>query len=301
MFPSVHGPCDPPNCIIGTPTNRKKFVIPSVYTTRGPALIASRKLIKPTQFINSVLEGVKQPKRPATRNLRLTYVAEGRQIKHIRFNSLELSILYSMFLRLTKEELRPLTIEEFENFCYGSLLMTNKFLLAGLIRGAAWICETEGLPQIKGIGHHTFVRLLSILLRGSFEDRANLAFCVMDIDDDGLLRKSVEYKLLLKDSFRKEFNQEEDDIYFDEALRETVRFLASKTMADRGYALNRETFVVLCYEEPWLLESLLPCRLGDLENISFQSIFCAKTILPMSSYHELHHKSLIARNEKREI
>ncbi|VDN11035.1 unnamed protein product [Dibothriocephalus latus] len=263
--------------------------LPSYFAPFTDEVIQTRKKIKPRDFCTNAFvkadkgnldhlsncENLSARIRSAIMNI----AVEAFKHPKIYFNRTEVSILLHMFVQLTGLEVRDMTAEEMKAFLYSTLEMTNPFALDGLCR-AAMLQSPHVVGQRKNISPMDFLLTLSILLRGTLEDRCELAFHVMDIDSDGLLRKTVEFRRLLYDTFDVNVAAQNPEIDPDEPVRDTVNYLCDKLQCTINHPITLNKFKELTRQEPWVIECLLPCLPSEHTNIIFQSLFTTSVRLP---------------------
>ncbi|VDM00949.1 unnamed protein product [Schistocephalus solidus] len=257
----------------------------------GPRYFRARRSMRAKHFAHSVWDAVdtsevlrKFPRLEFDSTFRLTImtlVSKVRRDKRIHFTSTERTILLQIFFELTKRQLRSLTLAEVQEFLYVQFQITHVVTLGRLARAAELIRGESKGSYAHGVGPLQFLQLLSTLLRGNTEDRAELAFYAMDLDGDGRLRTYPEIWSLLKDTYDAKIAASNAEIDPEEPVRETVRFLQMKTKILADGSIGLSTFKRLVHREPWLIESLLPCLPRDLENVAFQSIFTSTAEVPV--------------------
>ncbi|KAL7062752.1 hypothetical protein AAHC03_01380 [Spirometra sp. Aus1] len=167
---------------------------------------------------------------------------------------------------------------EFKTFLYANLGLTHTVALDGLCRAA--VMKREGKGKKLDVQPHEFASLLSVLLRGSFLERAILAFVIMDIDGDDSLRVNVEFAVLLQNSFDFRIAASNYEVDPTEPYRDAIQVLAKKTGALMDRALTLPAFIKVCSQEPWLVEALLSWLPCDLDNSAFQRLFSQNSQLP---------------------
>ncbi|KAM7540550.1 hypothetical protein Aperf_G00000043330 [Anoplocephala perfoliata] len=198
----------------------------------------------------------------------------------VYFNKTELSIIMHMYIQLTGLELRDLLSEEMKAFLYGTLGITNSLSLDGLCRASAVMNLGSAAASNKQIPPIAFVRTLSIMLRGTVDDRAELAFHVFDMDSDGMLRKLLEMRRLLRDSFDITISAQDPEIDPDEPVRDAVNILCDKLNCTITSSISLQDFRAHCQREPWIVECLLPVIPEERINYVFQGLFNTHVFVP---------------------
>ncbi|CAH8540080.1 unnamed protein product [Dicrocoelium dendriticum] len=211
-----------------------------------------------------------------TRNAILNLIKQVERQKKLHFNKTELSILLHMCVEITGREVRDMTMDELKTFLYGTLDITNPFSLDGLCRA----CMQNSRQIKKTVSPVDFVQLLSVLLRGTLSERAELAFRIMDIDSDGLIRRNVEVRRLLHDTFNVSIAAQNPEIDPDEPVRDTINYLCEKLQCTLTQPVSLDRFRALAQEHPWIVESLLPCIPSEMTNLVFQTLFSTHIRLP---------------------
>ncbi|VDK34990.1 unnamed protein product [Dibothriocephalus latus] len=281
------------NRVIRCRGNNWNLIVPSVFTTVGPELIAQRKMFKPARFIERALAEtdtrserqryLQQKLSPSVRNAILQCISELRKDPRIHFTGCELGILLHIYYHLTNYQIRPMTDEELQDFLVTTLSLTGQNLLEGL-RGAAKILR-YGRPSLNsdGITAYDFILLLSCMLRGSFTDRATLSFYVLDRDGDGRLRTNVEFAYFLKGSLWKVEDEPDESESDSEYTQQAVHYLATKASISVGGSIGLARFLHLSSKQPWMVDAILPCIPRDIDNVTFQSLFTGKIKTPYLS------------------
>ncbi|VDD79815.1 unnamed protein product [Mesocestoides corti] len=283
----------PPTLTVYTRDRKNKYVIPSVFAQPGEELFRGRRQIHVPKFAKTVTTAVdtselesRYPsfKMPSSVRLAiLNLVCELRDDPKIYFNSQEIASLLQMYYAITNYKVRVMTQAEFEDFLVGTLGITNPLSIAGFKRATILLRNKNRRPDKRGIPADNFIHMLSFYLRGSIVDKAELAFKVIDIDQDGLLRRPVEFQHFLQGSFDPEIAATHAEIDPEQPVRETIQYLVSKTRASSENGLDLKAFTNLIVKEPWLINCLVPISCPELDNIAFQSLFTMK--LP-ASLHE---------------
>ncbi|KAL7064138.1 hypothetical protein AAHC03_05658 [Spirometra sp. Aus1] len=192
-----------------------------------------------------------------------------------------MTIILQIFFELTRRQLRSMTLAEIQEFLYVQFQITHIVTLGRLARAAQLLRRESKGPYVQGVGPLQFLHLLSTLLRGNTDDRAELAFYAMDLDEDGRLRTHPEIWSLLKGTYDSKIAASNAEIDPEEPVRDTVRFLQMKTTILAHGSIGLSAFKRLVRREPWLIESLLPCLPRDLENVAFQSLFTGTAEVPV--------------------
>lgn len=271
-------------------STRLKLDLPSYFIPPNQEYIKARKRIEPRRFCDRVFAeaDVRRLLSKSTcddisaknRNAIITTMTKARLVSSIHFDRTELSILLHMYVQLTGLEMRDMTPEEMKSFLYSTLDITNPFSLDGLCRAALMQSKHTVTILRKTINPLDFLQTLSTLLRGKILDRAELAFHVMDIDSDGLLRKQVEFRRLLFDTFDVFVAAQNPEIDPDEPMRDTLNYLCDRLDCTINQPITMIKFKNLVQEEPWIIECLLPCIPSESINILFQSLFSTTVQLP---------------------
>ena len=264
--------------------------LPAFTAPRTLSTCKRRKRVSPHNFCHDVIENadVSDVFRKSTcdeitaknKNAIHAVIKEILGAPRVYFNKTELSIIMHMYLQLTGLEMRDISTEEMKGFLHSTLGITSAFSLEGLCRASAIMNSGSALPSKKHITPLAFVRTLSIMLRGTVEDRAELAFHAADIDSDGLLRKAVEMRRLLRDSFDISISAQNPEIDPEEPARDTVNFLCDKLDCTITSHVSLQSFRHLCQKEPWIVECLLPCIPEERVNFIFQSLFTTNVNIP---------------------
>ncbi|KER31910.1 hypothetical protein T265_01993 [Opisthorchis viverrini] len=222
--------------------------------------------------------GICEDLNATTRNAILNLIKQVERQKKLHFNKTELSILLHMCVEITGREVRDMTVDELKTFLYGTLDITNPFSLDGLCRAS--MQSTKHSATKKTVSPIDFVCLMSVLLRGTIGERAEVAFRIMDLDSDGLIRRNVEVRRLLHDSFDVSVAAQNPEIDPDEPVRDTINYLCEKLQCTLTQPISLDRFKTLAYEEPWIVECLLPCIPSEMTNLVFQTLISTHVRLP---------------------
>lgn len=256
--------------------NKNTFSVPSAFTLADPAEISSRRRLLGKTFILKALNGVDYGHghffRARLRSSIIEYVNKALQETSLHFNRGEICILYNMYLTLTRFQIRPLELSELSDFLYTSLGITNAVTLEGLYRGAVKLTYGADAKLSGRLNAHAFVKLLSVLLRGTLVERASLAFHVADVDGDNVLRTRVEFDQLLRKAFDPYIAASAPDIDPYEPFRDTMRYLMNKLTKAAEGKMSESDFVEECCQAPWLVEGLVPSVPNELANMALQGL-----------------------------
>ncbi|KAL5104184.1 hypothetical protein TcWFU_000561 [Taenia crassiceps] len=270
-----------------TRNRQMKYVVPSVFAVQSTKPAPNRRLLRVSTLAKKVTDKIDSNgtavansigKVPAS--VRLAIVSLVCQLKRqpkMHFDGREIAIVLQMYYAIVGYQVRLMTQTEFGDFLVGCLGITNSHTLAGIKRVTVHLREDRRRPQKLGIPPANFVHLLSIYLRGSLPERAELAFQIMDIDRDGLLRKQVELRRFLAASFDPQIAATHADIDPDQPVRETIQYLenllASPT-TDGGVDLTR--FKAIVMTQPWIIDCLLPITCHELYSLAFNNLLTVK-------------------------
>ncbi|KAL7062384.1 hypothetical protein AAHC03_0563 [Spirometra sp. Aus1] len=187
-----------------------------------------------------------------------------------------------MFYRLVGTEHRDLTASEFIDFLHTTLGISKPESLVGLHRAATHIAHRpRRLGWNRTVSDFEFILFLSYLLRGSLAERAELVFYALDQDGDGVLRRSVELTNFLKGSFDLSITVANPELEGNIPIRDTIDYISKIILDGRPEGIQLPEFINLVEEQPWVLESLLPCLPEELQNISFQTLQGPNFQLPL--------------------
>lgn len=270
-----------------TRDRKNQHVLPSVFGLPSKELYHARRNMRVSEFFREATQRVDTSdieakfirlRLPASvHHAILVLVTKLTEDPKVYFDSREIAYLLQMFYTITRYQVRMMKFTEFEDFLVGTLEISNPLAIAGMKR-AAMMFRSEALrPERRGVTPENFIRILSFYLRGSLRDRAELAFTVMDIDQDGLLRHQVEFQYFLHGSFDAEIAATHADIDPEQPVRESIQFLINKMKMSGDSALDMPSFANLVSQEPWLISSLVPMFCPDTTNMAFQGLFTIGT------------------------
>ena len=267
---------------IYTKDRQLKYVLPSVFALPSPSFFQNRRIFDAANFVRKVNESTI----PGTANISsvtfqfpssvrlaiVSLVCRLRRHPQIHFNSREIAIILQMYYTITGYKVRLMSQSEFEDFLVGYLGITNMHTLAGLKRVTIQILDDIQRPERLGIPAENFVLMLSIYLRGSLLEKAEMAFKVMDIDRDGALRKQVEFKRFLTGSFEPEIAATHADIDPEQPVRESIQYMQNILGASSESGVDLKRFQEIALKQPWVLDCLFPITCNELNNLAFQSL-----------------------------
>ncbi len=264
--------------------NRQAFTVPSIYSLVDRKVIPSRRAVMGREFLDKALDGVDtgSPRcyRANVRSAVNDCVDKAVKDKSMHFTRGELTTLFNIFFTLTGHEIRPMTQAELSQFLYLTLGITNTTTLNGLYRAGIKLMYGNDVKSVGKMNANAFVNLLSILLRGTIEQRASLAFHVCDVDDDLYIKPRVEFEAHLRHSFDPNIAASAPEIDPFEPYRDTLRYLMNKLKSAKDGKITELDFVQECKAFPWLIEGLIPTIPMETANLAMQDLFSPKLKLP---------------------
>ncbi|CAH2989127.1 unnamed protein product [Chilo suppressalis] len=118
-----------------------------------------------------------------------------------------------------------------------------------------WITWERGAAGGEGaLRFEAWVRGLSVLLKGTDEERKNHCFAVYDLNADGYITRD-EMFVLLKNSLLKQPGDEDPD----EGVRELVELVLKKLDVDKDGRVSIDDYKLAVDQEPLLLEAFGQC------------------------------------------
>ncbi|KAM7541495.1 hypothetical protein Aperf_G00000045457 [Anoplocephala perfoliata] len=194
----------------------------------------------------------------SVRHLIVSQVSQLRKHRKIHFSSKEIAMILQIYYTITGYRARLMTQSECVDFLTGSLGITNTQTLEGILRVTVQIRGSEKYLERSGIPAENFVLMLSVYLRGSLLERADMAFNIMDFDRDGMLRKQVEFRRFLTGSFATEIAATHADIDPDQPIRESIQYLENLLISDSDDGVDLKRFKEIALQQPWVVDCLLP-------------------------------------------
>ncbi|KAJ0182275.1 hypothetical protein K1T71_001644 [Dendrolimus kikuchii] len=203
--------------------------------------------------------------------------------KTTKFNKDELEALYSMYRKLVvaAQAAAPATaighppkIEGIDQSTFRDV-MHNTFDLVTeeAILERIWVTWERGAVGGEGaLRFEAWVKGLSVLLRGTNEERRNHCFAVYDLNSDGYITKD-EMFLLLKNSLLKQPGDEDPD----EGVRDLVELVLKKMDIDKDGRVSSEDYKESVEQEPLLLEAFGQCLPSKRHAAAFLKNLCTKT------------------------
>ncbi|XP_026738788.1 EF-hand calcium-binding domain-containing protein 1 [Trichoplusia ni] len=186
-------------------------------------------------------------------------------LKSSRFNKPEIEALYTMYRKLvaSAQAAAPATaighspkIDGIDQSTFRDV-MHNTFDLVTeeAILERMWMTWERGAVGGEGaLRFDSWVKGLSVLLRGNTEERITYCFKVYDLNNDGFITKD-EMFLLLRNSLLKQPGDEDPD----EGVRELVELVLKKLDVDKDGTVSMDDYRQAVDQEPLLLEAFGQC------------------------------------------
>ncbi|KAM7541496.1 hypothetical protein Aperf_G00000045457 [Anoplocephala perfoliata] len=264
-----------------------KYAVPSVFSIYSEDFHENHKQLNVSRFVRSVTKAITSNmvsmadayyKFPASvRHLIVSQVSQLRKHRKIHFSSKEIAMILQIYYTITGYRARLMTQSECVDFLTGSLGITNTQTLEGILRVTVQIRGSEKYLERSGIPAENFVLMLSVYLRGSLLERADMAFNIMDFDRDGMLRKQVEFRRFLTGSFATEIAATHADIDPDQPIRESIQYLENLLISDSDDGVDLKRFKEIALQQPWVVDCLLPISCCELNKMAFDYLFLLKT------------------------
>lgn len=269
------------------PNNKNTFDVPSVFQLGELEKIPLRKRTEILNFIEKALSGVILDKSPVTLHgpsaIRHTVLKDIDRIlkdTSIHFSRFEIATVLNVFYALLDYNVRLMEKKEFRNFLHLTLGITDLTVLTGIWRAVKNISGAKNPNELKGLDGPLFVKILSILLRGSLEERAKLTFYILDENDDGTLNPEFDGTLSLKGTFDPHISASSPSLDPEEPSRDMEKYLCQKMNIPIDGGIAIDAFVEKCRESPWLIDCILPTLPSELNNYAFQTILCSEPKVP---------------------
>ncbi|XP_041975782.1 EF-hand calcium-binding domain-containing protein 1 [Aricia agestis] len=185
-------------------------------------------------------------------------------LRATRFNKQELEALHCMYkkLVLAAQSAAPSTgisqpnkLDGIEQNTFRDV-MHNTFDLVTeeVIVDRVWVTWERGNGGEGSIKFDAWVRGLSVMLRGSDDERISHCFAVYDLNNDGFITRD-EMFILLKNSLLKQPGDEDPD----EGVRDLVELVLKKLDIDKDGKISMEDYREAVQQEPLLLEAFGQC------------------------------------------
>ncbi|VDO01324.1 unnamed protein product [Rodentolepis nana] len=253
------------------------YVVPSVFALPSEDYFRIRRNLRVKNLVQTVdrvnlyapkLTKAEHKFPSSVRRVMTSLIPQLRRHPKNHFNSKELALLLQVYYTITEYRVRHMTQAEFDDFLRGTLGITNYHVLSGLKRISAQSNHPYLGKELSGVSPTNFLIMLSIYLRGSLEERAEMAFEIMDIDRDGLLKKDYEFPRLLSGSFKVSIAAIYPEIDPDQPIRDSIKYLEKvfNLYYDRGVDLK--SFKEVALQQPWIIDSLLPVTCQDVNKLS---------------------------------
>ncbi|CAB3241141.1 unnamed protein product [Arctia plantaginis] len=224
----------------------------------------------------------RKPKQPVVGNKLSPKVIE-QLLKTTKFNKPELEALYSMYRRLVSsaQAAAPATaighspkIDGIDQSTFRDV-MHNTFDLVTeeAILERMWITWERGAAGGEGsLRFESWVRGLSVLLRGNMEERRMYCFKVYDLNNDGFITRDEMFSLL-RNALLKQPGDEDPD----EGVRDLVELVLRKLDVDKDGVVSIDDYRQAVEQEPLLLEAFGQCLPSKRHALTFLKTLTNKT------------------------
>ncbi|KAJ2948192.1 hypothetical protein O0L34_g10001 [Tuta absoluta] len=205
--------------------------------------------------------------------------------KSTHFSKNELEALYVMYRKLVAAAQAaappspigqaPAKIDGIDQNTFRDVMHTTFHLVTEeAIIDRMWTTWERGPTGGEGaLKFESWVRGLSILLRGTDEERRNHCFAVYDLNADGYITRD-EMFLLLKNSLLKQPGDEDPD----EGVRDLVELVLKKLDVDKDGRVSPEDYKEAVEQEPLLLEAFGQCLPSRRHATAFLKTLNTKTV-----------------------
>lgn len=185
-------------------------------------------------------------------------------IKDTHFNRDEIAVLIHIFYKLCKENL-VLMNKDFKNFLVATFRVTNATTLAAYIR----VADIEHSGYVNA---YNFVKVMNVILRGHLEEKALFVFQMLDIDQNGILKRSIEVAPFMTNMFQTEITASNPVADPDEPERDSLNYLMNKLDPLTNDKCTESTFLATMKKYPLLMESCFPVWPDEKYIIAFQRL-----------------------------
>ncbi|KAF9797159.1 hypothetical protein SFRURICE_018629 [Spodoptera frugiperda] len=204
-------------------------------------------------------------------------------IKTTRFSKAEIEALYTMYRRLVIAAQaaapasaigHPPKIDGIDQSTFRDV-MHNTFDLVTeeAILERMWMTWERGAAGGEGsLRFESWVKGLSVLLKGNMEERIGYCFKVYDLNNDGFITRE-EMFLLLRNSLLKQPGDEDPD----EGVRELVELVLKKLDVDKDGTVSLDDYREAVEQEPLLLEAFGQCLPTKRHTTTFLKTLTNKT------------------------
>jgi Ca2+-binding EF-hand superfamily protein len=195
-----------------------------------------------------------------SRELWLQGVAEKAEA-FVHFSREECLSLLKMYQRLDDREKMDRLL--FRNIMFSAFQITDSFMLDRIFRMA----DKTGSGYIE---HLEWIGLLSVLMRGTFEEQIEFCYNVYDINGDRALSTDELY-MMLGDTFKARGEMDEAEAH--ECVKELVQLTMKKLDLDRDGLVSFVDYKSAVEREPLLLQCCGICLPSPQSLKAFQYIF----------------------------
>ncbi|KAM3172912.1 hypothetical protein ACTXT7_013569 [Hymenolepis weldensis] len=261
-----------------------RYVAPSVYSLPNEDYFRIRRNLKVKNLIQTVDKEVSSyvPKSTkidhkfptSVRRVIASLVPQLRRLPKNYFNSKEVTVLLQMYYTITEHRVRHMTKRELDEFLKDTLGITDPHVLKGLTRMAVQLFDSKFSIEQSGIPPINFILMLSVYLRGSLVERAEMAFKIMDIDQDGILRKNYEFVKLLRGSIAVNIATIHPGIDPYQPIRDSIQYLEN-IFEFNSDGVDMKRFKEVALQQPWIIDCLLPITCQDVNKLVLHQSFFA--------------------------
>ncbi|XP_047520662.1 EF-hand calcium-binding domain-containing protein 1 isoform X1 [Pieris napi] len=204
-------------------------------------------------------------------------------LRTTRFSKNELEALYTMYRKLVVDAQAAATptiigqpVPKIDGIDQNTFrdVMHNTFDLVTeeVVLDRIWSSWDRGVNGGEGaLKFEAWAKGLSVLLRGSNEEKRTYCFGVYDLNSDGYITKD-EMFLLLKNSLLKQPGDEDPD----EGVRDLVELVLRKMDIDKDGKVSIDDYREAVHQEPLLLEAFGQCVPARRHAATFLKTLCTK-------------------------
>ncbi|CAH8554836.1 unnamed protein product [Schistosoma turkestanicum] len=203
---------------------------------------------------------------------------------NVNFTRLECEALLYMFVKIEgKKPFGKLDRMKFREIFHHTFKMTDDLMIDRVFR--VFDADFDG-----GVNAQEWVMGLSVLLRGTLEEKIKFAFTVYDLNDDGRVTREEMFQLLRFSLVKQPVDEDPD-----EGVRELVEIAFKRLDMDRDGRLNYTDFQQAVEDNVLLLEVLGKCFPNEEVVTAFLSTF-QEIKVPESISYIKPSKSLVSSN-----
>lgn len=169
--------------------------------------------------------------------------------KQVHFSMAEVQTLIILYYKITKEERtqKQMTKDQLMEILHSTLDMTDTYM-------TSIVLTAVNKKSSNFISEELWLRTLSLLLRGTMEEKISFCYSVYDLQGTGKLGKEIMFTHL-----KYSILSSSADVYDEESVRDLLDVIMKKMDVDRDGRISFDDYRTTVLKQPFLLQFLGPC------------------------------------------